>query len=55
VYTISQLQAYASEQRYVDASGQPQRSRNGHMMVTIAKRLTEEDKRNLASYIQGMR
>lgn len=55
VYTIAQLQAYASEQRYVDAEGNKQRSRNGHMMVTIAKRLTEEDKRNLASYIQGMR
>ncbi len=55
VYTIAQLQAYASEQRYVDAEGNKQRSRNGHMMVTISKRLTEEDKRNLASYIQGMR
>jgi cytochrome c553 len=55
VYTIAQLQNYASEQRYVDAEGNKQRSRNGHIMVTISKRLTEEDKRNLASYIQGMR
>lgn len=55
VYTISQLNAYAAEQRYVDAEGNKQRSRNGHMMVTIAKRLSEEDMRNLASYIQGLR
>jgi cytochrome c553 len=28
---------------------------NGHMMTTIAKRLSEDDKRALASYIQGLR
>ncbi len=55
VYTIKQLNDYASEARYTDANGQKHSSRNGHMMVTIAKRLTEEDIRNLASYIQGMR
>lgn len=55
VYTIKQLNDYASEARYTDANGEKQKSRNGHMMVTIAKRLTEEDIRNLASYIQGMR
>lgn len=55
VYTVKQLTEYASEQRYVDAEGNKQRSRNGHMMVTISKRLTADDMRNLASYIQGMR
>ncbi len=55
VYTIKQLNDYASEARYTDESGQKHRSRNGHMMVTIAKRLTAEDMRNLASYMQGMR
>lgn len=55
VYTVKQLNDYASEQRYVDAEGQKQKSRNGHMMVTISKRLTADDMRNLASYIQGMR
>jgi cytochrome c553 len=30
-------------------------SRNGVMMFTIAKRLTPEDIRNVASYVQGMR
>jgi cytochrome c553 len=55
-YTLKQLLEYASEQRYRDVNtGEPTRSRNGHMMTTIAKRLTEEDKRNLASYIQGLR
>jgi cytochrome c553 len=55
VYTIKQLNDYASEQRYLDAEGNKQRSRNGHMMVTISKRLTADDMRNLASYIQGLR
>lgn len=55
VYTVKQLNAYATEQRYTDLEGKPQKSRNGHMMVTIAKRLTPEDMQSLASYIQGMR
>jgi cytochrome c553 len=55
VYTINQLNVYAANQRYTDAEGKPQKSRNGHMMVTIAKRLTAEDMQSLASYIQGMR
>jgi len=47
---------YQNEQRYRDVTtGEPTKSRNGHMMATIAKRLTEEDMRNLASYIQGLR
>jgi cytochrome c553 len=47
---------YTNDQRYVDvATGTPTKSRNGHMMSTIAKRLTEEDKKALASYIQGLR
>lgn len=55
-YTLKQLLDYANDQRYLDVNaGTPTRSRNGHMMSTIAKRLTEDDKRNLASYIQGLR
>ena len=55
-YTLKQLLDYANDQRYLDLNaGTPTRSRNGHMMSTISKRLTEEDKRNLASYIQGLR
>ena len=30
-------------------------SANGYIMATIAKRLTAEDIRNLASYVQGLR
>lgn len=55
VYTIKQLTSYANEQRYVDQNGQKTRSRNGHMMTTIAKRLTADDMRDLAAYIQGLR
>ena len=55
-YTIKQLTEYAAEQRYLDlTTGQPTRSRNGHMMTAISKRLSEADIQNLASYIQGLR
>lgn len=55
-YTIKALNDYATEQRYVDVNtGEKTRSRNGHMMTAIAKRLTDEDKAALASYIQGLR
>ena len=53
-YVIKQLKDYASGARY---SGQnpAAASRNGVMMFTIAKRLTPEQMRDVASYVQGMR
>ena len=54
-YVIKQLQDFASGARYAGAGpGKPQ-SRNGEMMSTIAKLLTPQDMRNVASYVQGMR
>jgi len=55
VYTVKQLNDYAAQNRYRDAEGKVQQSRNGRMMIDITSRLTAEDIRNLASYIQGMR
>jgi cytochrome c553 len=56
VYTVKQLENYASGARYTkDAAGKAQAGPNVEMMQTIAARLTPEDRRNLASYIQGMR
>jgi cytochrome c553 len=56
VYTVKQLAAYAAKQRYAaDDKGAMLGGQNAQMMVTIASRLTDEDRRNLASYIQGMR
>ena len=56
VYTIKQLNDYATEARYSkDAKGHSQGGPNSQMMNTIASRLTAEDRRDLASYIQGMR
>ncbi len=56
VYTIKQLNDYAADTRYVkDDAGRPQSGPNAAMMHTISLRLTPEDRRNLASYIQGMR
>ncbi len=56
VYTVKQLENYANDARYAkDANGKTQSSPNALMMNLIASRLTPEDRRNLASYIQGMR
>ena len=55
VYTVKQLNEYATGVRYQGAQDPTRASRNGQMMITIAKRLTPEDVRNLASYLQGLR
>jgi cytochrome c553 len=56
VYTVKQLNDYAGDVRYAkDDKGRSQASANAHIMITIASRLTAEDRRNLASYIQGIR
>lgn len=54
-YVIKQLQDFASGARYAGAGADKPQSRNGFMMSTIAKLLTPEDIRNVASYVQGMR
>jgi cytochrome c553 len=56
VYTVQQLGDYAADKRYTrndkgDNNGGP----NAEIMHTIASRLTQQDIRNLASYVQGMR
>jgi cytochrome c553 len=55
VYTMKQLNDYAQGTRYAGATAQNKASPNGYIMATIAKRLTPEDIRNLASYVQGLR
>jgi cytochrome c553 len=54
VYVIAQLKSYANGSRYSGANPATA-SRNGIMMFTIAKRLTPEQMRDVASYVQGMR
>ena len=54
VYVVKQLNDYASGARYT-APNPAQASRNGVMMLTIAKQLTSEQIRDVASYVQGMR
>lgn len=54
-YTVKQLNDYAAETRYRSPEGEVFEPPNSQMMTSIAKRLTPEDIRNLASYIQGMR
>jgi cytochrome c553 len=57
VYTVKQLQDYLTQNRYRDAANPAvvHATRNSAMMTTIAARLTPEDIRNLASYLQGLR
>lgn len=56
VYTNKQLNDYAAATRYAkDDKGNVQAGPNVAIMATVAARLTPEDRRNLASYIQGMR
>ena len=56
VYTVKQLTEYAAGARYTkDASGASNGGANSEIMHTVAGLLTQEEIRNLASYIQGMR
>jgi cytochrome c553 len=57
VYTVKQLQDYLTKNRYRDAADAAtvNATRNSAMMTTIAARLTPEDIRNEASYLQGLR
>ncbi|HWZ63287.1 MAG TPA: c-type cytochrome [Steroidobacteraceae bacterium] len=54
VYVVKQLNDYASGARYPGPHPE-QASRNGVMMLTLAKRLSPEEIRDVASYVQGMR
>jgi cytochrome c553 len=54
VYVVKQLNDYASGTRYTGAKAEAA-SRNGVMMFTIARRLSAEQIRDVASYLQGMR
>jgi cytochrome c553 len=57
VYTVKQLQNYLTQNRYRDPAdaAKVHQTRNSAMMTTIASRLTPEDIRNVASYLQGLR
>jgi len=53
-YVVKQLNDYASGARYANGAV-PAADPNAVMMFTIAKRLTPEQVRSVASYVQGMR
>jgi len=56
VYVVKQLNAYSADVRYAkNDKGQSEGGDYASIMHTIAARLNDEDIRNLASYIQGMR
>jgi cytochrome c553 len=56
VYVVKQLSAYSADVRYSkNERGVSYGGDNAVIMHTIASRLSDEDMRNVASYIQGMR
>lgn len=56
VYLIAQLNQYAADTRYTrDSKGASTGGLFDQIMHTIASRLTPQDIRDLASYVQGMR
>ena len=54
-YLLKQLNDYAQGTRYAGATAANPASPNGYIMATIAKRLTPDEIRDLASYVQGLR
>jgi cytochrome c553 len=55
-YVVKQLNDYAAGKRYGnDEKGNTAGGPNAAIMTTIAKRLTPENMRDLASYVQGLR
>ena len=54
VYVVKQLNDYANGTRYTGPKA-PQADPNRVMMLTLARRMTPEEIRNVASYVQGMR
>ncbi|MCC7463460.1 MAG: cytochrome c4 [Gammaproteobacteria bacterium] len=56
IYTVAQLNSYAAGTRYAtDAKGASAGGANAAIMQTIARRLSADDIRDLAAYIQGVR
>src|SRR5215472_4696831 len=54
VYVVKQLNDYANGTRYTGPNP-PKADPNSVMMLTLAKRMTPEEIRDVASYVQGMR
>jgi len=55
-YVVKELTEYADGQRYAtNDKGETAGGPNAAIMATIAHRLSAEDMRNLASYVQGLR
>jgi cytochrome c553 len=55
VYVTAQLRKYTARARYVAVAGQPAPPAAAEMMYDAARRLSEDDIKALAAYIQGLR
>jgi cytochrome c553 len=55
-YVVSQMDGYRAGTRYgIDAKGKTSGGDNAAIMQAIVARLTADDVRNLAAYVEGMR
>lgn len=55
LYLTNQLNAYRAKTRYTPIEGQPAPPAGAEMMYVIASRLTDDDIKALAAYMQGLR
>jgi len=54
-YVVAQLTNYAAKARYTTVAGQPAVDANAEIMSTIAHRLSSDEIKALAAYVQGLR
>jgi cytochrome c553 len=55
VYVYAQLKAYAAKTRYTPVAGKPAPPDQAAMMETIAARMTDDEMKAVASFVQGLR
>lgn len=54
-YVYNQLKSYAGRTRYTAVAGQPAPPEQAEMMYTIAGKLSDDEMKAVASYVQGLR
>jgi cytochrome c553 len=55
VYVYAQLKAYAAKTRYTPVAGKPAPPDQAAMMQSIASRMSDDEMKAVASYVQGLR
>ena len=55
IYVYNQLKSYAARSKYATVEGQPAPPEQVDMMYTIAGKLSDDEMKAVASYVQGLR